>query len=104
MRPLLLLAVLLLSGCGLSYELHLPDIFQRPAHVTRGELLQRELYASDCTYVFGEKLLGSGATEAPIATQASDIQVVVAGGPGKHSCWMPTFGGDTRPVHRLLEL
>ena len=58
MRRFVLLALLLLTGCGLSYELHLPDIFQRPEHVTRGELLQRELYAGDCTYAFGEKLFG----------------------------------------------
>ncbi len=49
------------------------------------------------------KLIGSEAAEAPITTEPENIQVIVAGGPGKHSCWMPTFGGDTRPVHRLLE-
>ena len=32
-----------------------------------------------------------------------DRQVIVAGGPGKHSCWMPTFGGDTAPVMRKLD-
>ena len=47
--------------------------------------------------------LDADATEAPITTKPENIQVIVAGGPGKHSCWMPTFGGDTRPVHRLLE-
>ncbi len=51
-----------------------------------------------------EKLIGDGATEAPITTAPENIQVIVTGGPGKHSCWMPTFGGDTAPVHRLLEM
>jgi hypothetical protein len=33
-----------------------------------------------------------------IASSAEAIHVVVAGGPGKHSAWMPTFGGATEPV------
>jgi hypothetical protein len=28
----------------------------------------------------------------PIVSTADDIHVVVAGGPGRHSAWMPTFG------------
>jgi hypothetical protein len=32
-------------------------------------------------------------TEAP-----EQIHVIVAGGPGKHSAWMPTFGAMTRPA------
>ena len=39
----------------------------------------------------------------PMVAKADNLQVVVAGGPGKHSCWMPTFGGDTKPVHRRLD-
>jgi hypothetical protein len=34
-----------------------------------------------------------GIVETP-----EELHVIVAGGPGKHSCWMPTFGGMTRPV------
>ena len=34
----------------------------------------------------------------PIANRPQDIHIIVAGGPGKHSCWMPTFGGMTSPV------
>ena len=34
----------------------------------------------------------------PIADKPEEIHIIVAGGPGKHSCWMPTFGGMTRPV------
>jgi hypothetical protein len=33
-----------------------------------------------------------------IASSAQAIHIVVAGGPGKHSSWMPTFGGATEPV------
>jgi hypothetical protein len=49
-----------------------------------------------------ETLTGQRA-EAPVTSKPENIQVIVAGGPGKHSCWMPTFGGDTRPVMRRLE-
>ena len=35
---------------------------------------------------------------APIADDPESIHVIVAGGPGKHSSWFPTFGGMTRPV------
>ncbi|MFN0094423.1 MAG: hypothetical protein ACKVVT_06555 [Dehalococcoidia bacterium] len=34
----------------------------------------------------------------PMADGPESIHILVAGGPGKHSCWMPTFGGMTRPV------
>jgi hypothetical protein len=34
----------------------------------------------------------------PIADGPEQIHIIVAGGPGKHSCWMPTFGAMTRPV------
>jgi hypothetical protein len=34
----------------------------------------------------------------PIADGPEYIHVIVAGGPGKHSSWMPTFGGMTRPI------
>ncbi|NNF57001.1 MAG: hypothetical protein HKN04_02060 [Rhodothermaceae bacterium] len=77
MRRFALFAVLLLPGCGLAYELHLPDIFDRPAHVTRGELLQRELYAGDCTYVFGEKMLGSNEPCFRSLTRESRTVLVV---------------------------
>ena len=38
------------------------------------------------------------ATHFQIADRPEDIHILVAGGPGKHSAWMPTFGGMTRPV------
>ena len=34
----------------------------------------------------------------PITDKPDEIHIIIAGGPGKHSCWMPTFGGMTRPV------
>ena len=41
-------------------------------------------------------------TLAPIARQWSDIMIVVAGGAGKHSVFVPTFGA-TRSVTRRIE-
>lgn len=32
---------------------------------------------------------------------ADDLDVVVIGGPGKHSCWMPTFGGTSTAMRRV---
>ena len=55
-----------------------------------------------------ERLGNSGAGHEerewlPVATHWSRINVTVAGGPGKHSCWIPTFGGSTETVMRRLE-
>jgi hypothetical protein len=44
----------------------------------------------------------TGGDEARICDRPEDITVIVAGGPGKHSSWQPTFGGYTRPVTRLI--
>ena len=40
---------------------------------------------------------------APIADGPEHIHVIVAGGPGKHSSWLPTFGNMTRPVTMPVE-
>lgn len=53
-------------------------------------------YADRVEHLTGQRL------DAPITQRPENLQVIVCGGPGKHSCWMPTFGGDTRPVSRLL--
>jgi hypothetical protein len=41
-------------------------------------------------------------TLIPITARAEDIMIIVLGGPGKHSCFLPTFG-DTRSVTRLIK-
>ena len=38
----------------------------------------------------------------PIVVAPELLQVFVAGGPGKHSSWLPTFGGQTQPVTTLI--
>jgi len=39
----------------------------------------------------------------PIAPTPDDLAIIVLGGPGKHSSWVPTFGGTTRSVTREIK-
>jgi hypothetical protein len=41
-------------------------------------------------------------TMVPAVRSVDDVTVIVTGGAGKHSCWQPTFGDQTRPVHRVI--
>lgn len=45
---------------------------------------------------------GGPETMLPIVDSPDAIAVIVVGGAGKHSCWQPTFGTQTRPVTRAL--
>ena len=38
----------------------------------------------------------------PIIKAPEDLLIVVVGGFGRHSCWLPTFGDTTRAVTRLI--
>jgi hypothetical protein len=38
----------------------------------------------------------------PIAPTPDDLVVIVLGGPGKHSSWVPTFGGTTGSITREI--
>lgn len=40
----------------------------------------------------------------PMVNAPEDLTVIVLGGPGKHSSWVPTFGGSTRSVTREIVL
>src|SRR5262249_37223847 len=44
----------------------------------------------------------AGAAGAPRIRDPDRLLILVAGGPGRHSCWMPTFGAMTRAVTRAL--
>ena len=41
-------------------------------------------------------------TQLPIAQRPDDIGILVAGGPGTHSVYLPTFG-DTRSVTKKID-
>ena len=38
----------------------------------------------------------------PMVPTFEDLAIIVLGGPGKHSSWVPTFGGSTRSVTREI--
>ena len=38
----------------------------------------------------------------PMVRTPDDLMIIVLGGPGKHSSWVPTFGGTTRSVTREI--
>jgi hypothetical protein len=38
----------------------------------------------------------------PMVRAPEDLLIIVLGGPGKHSSWVPTFGGTTRSVTREI--
>jgi hypothetical protein len=38
----------------------------------------------------------------PMVRTLEDLAIIVLGGPGKHSSWIPTFGGTTRSVTREI--
>jgi hypothetical protein len=51
----------------------------------------------------GPELGGVGAdTLLPVSPRPEDIGIIVAGGPGTHSVYVPTFG-QTRAVTRAIE-
>jgi hypothetical protein len=39
----------------------------------------------------------------PMVRNPEDLAIIVLGGPGKHSSWVPTFGGTTRSVTREID-
>lgn len=39
----------------------------------------------------------------PIIKRPEDLLIIVVGGFGRHSCWLPTFGDSTRAVTRVIE-
>ena len=40
--------------------------------------------------------------QVPIIKAPEDLLIIVVGGFGRHSCWLPTFGDTTRAVTRLI--
>ena len=38
----------------------------------------------------------------PMISSPDDLLIIVLGGPGKHTSWVPTFGGTTRSVTRAI--
>ncbi len=42
------------------------------------------------------------AAQVPIIKTPADLVIIVLGGFGRHSCWLPTFGDTTRTITRVI--
>lgn len=42
-------------------------------------------------------------SQVPMIKCPEDLLIIVVGGFGRHSCWLPTFGDSTRAVTKLVE-
>ncbi|MGE0824993.1 MAG: hypothetical protein AB7P18_23120 [Candidatus Binatia bacterium] len=52
----------------------------------------------------GPDNLFPGEAALPLIRTPAHLMIIVVGGPGRHSCWMPTFGAMTRSVTRAIAL
>jgi hypothetical protein len=48
--------------------------------------------------------LFAGEAGVPPLRTPEHLMLLVVGGPGRHSCWLPTFGAMTRSVTRAMAL
>jgi hypothetical protein len=53
-------------------------------------------------HVESRKMPAAPDTMLPIVKSPEDLSVIVVGGAGKHSCWQPTFGNQTKPTRRAI--
>ena len=53
-------------------------------------------------HVESGKVPAAPDTMLPIVKSPEDLSVIVVGGAGKHSCWQPTFGNQTKPTRRAI--
>jgi hypothetical protein len=64
--------------------------------------LRRTHFKNDNTYRWAKSL--DESEMMPMTVYPADIRVLVAGGPGKHSCVMPSWGSISRSVTAPVEL
>ena len=69
------------------------------AWLQRRALIPLERYARD-TLLDRFREIPDGPV--PMVRTFDDLAIIVLGGPGKHSSWVPTFGGSTRSVTREI--
>lgn len=64
----------------------------------------RELWEAGGMYGMGfvPDDLFPGASALPLIRKPEHLMIIVVGGPGRHSCWIPTFGSMTRSVTRVI--
>ena len=69
------------------------------AWLSRRALIPLDRYTHD-TLVERFESIPSGPV--PMVRNPEDLTIIVLGGPGKHSSWVPTFGGTTHSVTREI--
>ncbi len=64
----------------------------------------RELWQSAAMYRISSDhdRIFPGEKAIPLVERKEDFVIIVVGGPGRHSCWMPTFGRTTLSVTRAI--
>ena len=71
---------------GWSIDALRDEVFRRArVHISRVSKENQESYASTGRHPVGDHY--------PMTPKVEDIHIVVAGGPGKHSAYIPSFGG-----------
>ena len=84
----------ILANDGLSKD----DIRQ---HVFEHARLPREVWSQGGMAGMFDDCFPDDAM-VPIIKEPGDLLIIVVGGFGRHSCWLPTFGDTTRAVTRLI--
>ena len=84
----------ILANDGLSKD----DIRQ---HVFEHARLPREVWSQGGMAGMFDDCFPDDAM-VPIIKQPEDLLIIVVGGFGRHSCWLPTFGDTTRAVTHLI--
>lgn len=73
------------------------------AHVFEHARIAREQWLrGGMAGMFEDRFADAGYV--PIIERPDDLQIIVVGGFGRHSCWLPTFGETTRVVTRAIAL
>ena len=75
-----------------------PDGSTRASELGQQDQTRRNQQAADASRVTGHVPVND---HYKIAPTPDDIHILVAGGPGKHSAWIPSFGGTAVPSVRI---
>lgn len=102
MRPLLLALILLVGGCGLSYEISWPFDLSLPTYAVRGEPIPRTLYVGACEYYFGQRLTDTAQSciaalqpDSSGVWSVSDLEFF-----GDAQAWL--FGNSADELNRII--
>lgn len=71
-------------------------------HIFNNVRLPREVWSTGGMAGMFEDLFPNEST-VPMIKCPEDLLVIVVGGFGRHSCWLPTFGDSTRAVTKRIE-